>query len=220
MFQTLRVIKSILVSGVLAAGCSVAGVHGIYERVTYEAPTPTTCADLDMTKQGGWIRVDGCEALLWDAVVEETKKSERVTAVSVPLRALGSLEEPRVVLTTSNADMLSAARAVREKAQGLDPESHTSDEIQQNSGAVLQALKPVAVPRFQARVDGRPRGELAELMPNLPANTLVVRQVEEGKPGLLLPLFFLLIGVFWGLSALSSVLSLTSPAPEPDDAVA
>ncbi|MBX7113458.1 MAG: hypothetical protein K1X64_03915 [Myxococcaceae bacterium] len=220
MLKTFRVIKSILISGALAAGCSVAGVHGIYERVTYEAPTPTTCADLDMSKQGGWIVVEGCEALFWDAVVEETKKSKTVRAVSVPLRSKGSLEEPRIVLSTANEKMLSAVRAVKKSENGIDPEQHTPDEVQQNRGTVLQALKPVTVPRFQARVEGPPSGELAKLMPNLPSATVVVRQVDEGKPGVWWPLFLLLTGVFWGLSALSSVLSLNRPAFEPDDAPA
>ena len=65
-----------------------------------------------------------------------------------------------------------------------------------------------------------PRAALWPVFTAFMSTTIVVREVEEGKPGLLWPLFLLLTGVFGGLAALSSVLSLVSPAPDADDAVA
>lgn len=215
----LRGLRSVLISGVFAAACTVGGIQGIVDRVTYESPSESTCQDFEVGANSKWVSLSGCEAMLVDAEYRETTKLKVITSIRVPVRALGSDGSPKFILKTSNKNLISVIRDLRnfetamEKNAG-DAKNEASNEAKLKAAvAAIQTMsRPVEIPKFQAKIEDSSDDESGKGFEDT-ENAIHLTEVESGVPGLSMPVIALLMGLVWGLLTLNSVRKLLTRQP-------
>ncbi len=79
------------------------------------------------------------------------------------------------MLTNSNEQLLSAVERAMEMAKRIDPTRINPIEIEQNRREALDALEPVVLPPFHAHVERTLPEETTQLMPDFPADAVVLR---------------------------------------------
>jgi hypothetical protein len=195
--NTLRAIKSVLISGVLAAACSIGGAGGLYERFTYEDPAPVTCAG--GIQDQSWVTLSGCEAVIVEAEYRQMK-SGTVLTVTVPIRAEGATETSELRLMTNDEAVIDAVASAKAQAEQLEKFKENPNAVRAQLPGLAKALAPLKLEPLQARVESRLGG------------VVTLRQTDAGEPGLLWPLFLLLMGGVWALVALGGLMSIVKPA--------